>query len=358
MARLAWLLLLASSARADEWDDVTAFLDGFTNLTDCDGCNCVGCHGFAFTAGNASGRQYSYEKETTLSEHLVMASASKFPAAIAVAGAVADEYLSFDTFAHDVFPWWAANASDPRSGVTLRQLLSFTSGFYWYDASSGNVSCMDGISGSLRYTPEECAEQIYHNAPFPWSPGETFAYNSFHLQIAGAMAAKAAGLTVQQLLDKYLIGKLGLTSTGWLLGQNPVLAAGMYTTANEYDRILASYLSYELLPEEVASQMEVDYLAPPYAGEICDWCVDLAPYFGHYSMCNWYECLHDNATDGRFTPACTAQRIHMDLGLFGYYPLIDRAKGLYLQAAMRGSRLGQPPYEAAPVRGGPLWRPF
>ncbi len=257
---------MAVTAADGPWDAVTALLDGFQNLTDCPDCNCKGCHGFAFTAGNLSGRQYSYEKETTLSEHLLMASASKFPAAIAVAGAVADQYLSFDTHAHEVFPWWASNASDPRSGVTLRQLLSFTSGFYWYDASSGNVSCMDGISGSLEYSPEECAQQIYSNAPFPWRAGEVFAYNSFHLQIAGAMAAKAAGISVQQLLDKYLIGKLDLRSTGWLVGQNPVLAAGMYTTGDDYDQILRAYLAYELLPEAVASQMELDYLAPPCNG--------------------------------------------------------------------------------------------
>merc|ERR1711862_505917 len=56
--------------------------------------------------------------------------------------------------------------------------------------------------------------------------------------------------------------------------------------------------------------------------------------FGHYSMCNWYECLApDNATKFPFTPQCKASKIHMDLGLFGYYPLIDRAKGMYMQIA-------------------------
>ena len=47
----------------------------------------------------------------------------------------------------------------------------------------------------------------------------------------------------------------------------------------------------------------------------------------------WYECLHLKAVNVSFTAQCAAQRIHMDLGLFGYYPLIDRAKGLYFQIA-------------------------
>jgi len=350
------ILVSCSISHADEngWLKVHDLLDNFQNLTDCDGCNCPGCKGFAFTAGNASGRQFAFEKETKLDDVLVMASASKFPAAIAISGAVAAGHLHFETFAHEVFPWWSANASDPRSSVTLRQLLSFTSGFYWPDASSGNVSCMAGVAGAVRFTPEECAQQIYENAPFPFRPGTTWAYNSFHLQVAAAMAAKAARITVKQLLYKFLIGKLGLQSTGWLVGQNPLLAAGMFTTANDYDIILRSFLNYELLPEPVASQLEIDYLSPGSPGmqpsgavvDVNTWCVDLVSYFGHYSMCNWFECIacddpdycarNDSAIDihnqsSWLTPACRAAQVHSDLGLFGFYPLIDRKKGMYMQ---------------------------
>jgi hypothetical protein len=67
------------------------------------------------------------------------------------------------------------------------------------------------------------------------------------------MAAHAAHITVVELLDNYLITKLGLTGTGWLSGQNPVIAAGMYTTVDDYDKILASYLAYDLLPKTVSS---------------------------------------------------------------------------------------------------------
>ena len=41
------------------------------------------------------------------------------------------------------------------------------------------------------------------------------------------MAAKASNLTVPQLLHANLIDKLKLKSTGWLVGQNPIIAAGM-----------------------------------------------------------------------------------------------------------------------------------
>ena len=44
-------------------------------------------------------------------------------------------HLTFDTKANEVFPWWTKEDSDQRSMITLRHLLSFTSGFYWEDPS-------------------------------------------------------------------------------------------------------------------------------------------------------------------------------------------------------------------------------
>ena len=91
-----------------------------------------------------------------------------------------------------MFSWWTRDPKDGRSAVTLRHLLSFTSGFYWKDAS-GVVPCLEGL-GSITYSPEKCAQQIYEQAPFEFAAGSTFSYNSFHLQVAGAMAAVGAGI--------------------------------------------------------------------------------------------------------------------------------------------------------------------
>ena len=47
-------------------------------------------------------------------------------------------------------------------------------------------------------------------------------------------------------------------------------------------------------------------------------------------MGNWFECMY-NITPGAgnetWTDACAKDDIHMDLGLFGFYPLVDRAQG-------------------------------
>mmetsp|Transcript_12352 Transcript_12352/g.30807 ORF Transcript_12352/g.30807 Transcript_12352/m.30807 type:complete len:443 (+) Transcript_12352:66-1394(+) len=309
------LVALFCSSSADEWDQVRRILRAYFPFLN-----------VAFSAGNASGRQFEFEKGLVrMSSKLVMASASKFPAATAVAGAVADGHLSFDTYAHDVWPWWTSSPSDRKSRVTLRHLMSFTSGFYWHDAG-GELPCLSSIKASS-YTPEACAREIYDQAPFEFEPGSTWAYNSFHLQVAGAMAASAANLTVQQLLHKYLIGRLSMHGTRWLGGENPTLAGSMITTGDDYDKLLRAYVAYELLPKHVADEMEKDYLEQPV--KIANTSSFLAGLLGHYSMCTYFECLPPKPSV--FTPGCKKAGLHVDAGLFGYYPLIDRAHGTYMQ---------------------------
>ncbi|CAE7597824.1 lovD [Symbiodinium natans] len=309
------LLHLSGSAQSveDRWESVRAILSAFFPIQD-----------MAFSAGKADARHFTFEKgATSMSTPLAMASSSKFPAAMAIAACVAEGHVTFDTFVHEVFPWWTSDPAVPKSRVTLRHLMSFTSGFYSPD-TGGNLPCL-GANVS-EYTAEGCAREIYDLAPFLFEPGTAWAYNSFHLQVAGAMVAHAAGISVQELLHRYLIGPLSLKATTWLGGENPGLAGNMMTTGDDYDRILRAYVGNELIPETVSREMERDYLGGVRIANSSTFLVQL---LGHYSMCNYFECFPPKPSD--FTDKCKAADVHMDAGLFGYYPLVDRTKGMYMQ---------------------------
>eukprot|EP00438_Fugacium_kawagutii_P019228 Skav230551 [mRNA] locus=scaffold1605:86843:91519:- [translate_table: standard] len=201
---LRWPVLLGllqhvQALEGDPWGLVRGILKIYSPIPDPwnkrHGLNCRWIeHGLppdmTFTAGTAEGRRFVFEKGAiNMTSQLAMASSSKFPVAMAIAGCVADGHITFDTKAHEIWSWWSSNPKDPKSHVTLRHLLSFTSGFYWPDAS-GFVPCL-GAANASSYTPE---------APFEFQPGSTWSYNSFHLQIAGAMAAHSAKMTTQQTL--------------------------------------------------------------------------------------------------------------------------------------------------------------
>jgi len=314
--KLAALPALTRAATAeDPWAAVTERLETWPFMED-----------FAVTAGDAkSGRQYAFERGAfNLTRRVEVASSSKFPAAVAIAGAVADAFLSFDTKANEVFDWWTT--TDVRANVTLRHLLSFRSGFFANDAS-GDADCFDLGNND---TAEECAREIYEEAPFLFAPGTTFDYNSYHLQIAGAMAAKSANLTVTELLRTYVLNEDTMPRSFYQGAENPMLAGALVTCADDYDTLLQRYLAHALVPEDVADQMEIDYLASSDVSNSSEFLVES---LGHYSMCTWFECLFNYRTG--FRQQCAQRELHVDAGLFGWYPVLNRANDTYFLIAQQ-----------------------
>merc|ERR1712098_717408 len=108
----------------------------------------------------------------------------------AFAGAVADRHLTLDTRACDVWQWWDCDPWDPRSRVTLRTLMSLTSGF---SQERGHV-CDHHVN-------DRCARGLY-NSTHETEPGTVWHYSGVQSVLAGLLAARAADLTSQGLVDR------------------------------------------------------------------------------------------------------------------------------------------------------------
>jgi CubicO group peptidase (beta-lactamase class C family) len=318
------LLAFTTAATAyDYWDVVDGIIANFSFIPS-----------MAFSAGDSTGRKHTFEKgaHVNMRTQMIMASSSKFPAAVAIAGAVNDGHLSFDTKASEVFPWWTKNPFDVRSRVTLAHLLTFTSGMISMDFADCGTKCLS-LPNASQYNPEECAREIYeefkHNGhDNHWvEPGTLWSYHSNHLQVAGPMAAKAAGLTVEALIEKYLTKPLGMTSTFWGGYPNPHLAASMITTGDDYDKLLQSILTYKILPKRIIDQMEEDAYRRYPRLKFAPFPKDTSlAFYGHYSMGTYFECISQ-----KWNLLCELAGVHADPGAFGYWPLIDRSKGYYMQ---------------------------
>jgi len=90
---------------------------------------------------------------------------------------------------------------------------------------------------------------------------------------------------------------------------------------------LQAVLTYKILPKAVIDQMEEDAYRrypglqfAPYPKDI-----NLA-FYGHYSMGTYFECVSQ-----QWGPGCELAGVHADPGAFGYWPLVDRSKGYYMQ---------------------------
>ena len=113
--------------------------------------------------------------------------------------------------------------------MTLRHLLTFTSGIVcdrrpwhineseWRNAriSGCGITCLAFTDQAPKTALETCAQEILQNATWGTPPGVRWSYNSLHLQLAGAMAAKATNMTLPALLRHYLLDKLGMNDSYW-----------------------------------------------------------------------------------------------------------------------------------------------
>lgn len=157
----------------------------------------------------------SYGSSTTAP----LVSAVKWLSAATILTLVDAGQLSLDDTVAKVIPAFAA-----RAPITLRQLLSHTSGLPAYH------TCMSAAT-----TLELCVDTIGAEAQQLNAPGTQFRYGGAAYSVAGRMAEIAAGKSWQQIFSTGIAQPLGLIGTSYGGGANPVLSEGAnYSTLADY----------------------------------------------------------------------------------------------------------------------------
>jgi len=269
------------------------------------------------------GRGFSYSRGASSAvTPYESASTSKWVSAVIMLRLVDSGVLKLSDTAASRLSDWPLSASHPLSQMTLQQLLSFTSGL------TEEPLCLNlpGIDFA------QCVRQgVSNNSANGRLPGSVFDYNGLHLQVAGLMAIRAAGVADWQALFRQFVQQTGLFSTARYdlpSSSNPRLAGGMHWTAQEYLDFLRALQQGKLLSAALQQQMLANQRgnatvlnSPAVSGFGTDW-----PYgLGHWLECNSGQCA-------------SAQR-HSSPGAYGAYPLIDY-QHQYLAMLAREGQLG------------------
>lgn len=269
--------------------------------------NIVGSPDFTLLLQTEDGRSYTHSHgnagPTVVYES---ASTSKLVTAVIILDLVDQGVLTLETKAHDLLPFWT------ETTVTLRQLLSFTSGFY------DEPGCLNVGAASF----ETCVQTIYaNNAPTAPAAGTVYQYSSSHLQVAGLMAIKAKGAASWTQIVNDWKAKTGLFPSATYdlpSATNPRLAGGMHWTATEYLGFLRALSAGQILTAATRTELFANQrgtatlrTSPAWNKVQEDW---------SYGLGNWLECPTAK-TLGGFD--CGAGHRNSSPGAYGSYPFID-----------------------------------
>jgi CubicO group peptidase (beta-lactamase class C family) len=251
---------------------------------------------------------------------LPVASASKWVAAALIMTLVDDGMLKLD----EPIGRHLRNVPPEAAAITLRQLLSFTSG-------QGGLRGLADIRQPPDISLAESARQILAR-PLSNKPGATFQYGSGALQVAGAIAEQASGKSWRQLFEERMAQPLGMHWSAWThplhLGldpqrvTNPNLQGGLVTTAEDYGRFLTmiaadgKFEGRQILSREAVSEMErlqtkgLPLVTPPGRSD---------GKVAGYALGNWCERVSHSSD-------CL---LVSSPGALGTYPWIDRERNVY-----------------------------
>ena len=246
-------------------------------------------------------------------QRVAIASASKLVSGVTLFRLIDQGYLSLDSTTGETLGWTGESAQ-----ITLRQLLSFTSGLppenrCTYQATVTLAECVDLIRESTLVAP----------------PGTRFDYGSTHLAVAGRMAEVVTGQSWSSLFADELRGPLGLPtdivyfanplrSTG---PDNPLLAGGLRVSMNEYERVLHLVFDKGMWNGAplISAQLFDTQAKTPYPDAVIGKSPARNAPDTRYGLTAWLECS---------TPATGCTTISSP-GVFGFTPWVDRDAGYY-----------------------------
>ncbi|MEM9839896.1 MAG: serine hydrolase domain-containing protein [Pseudomonadota bacterium] len=271
----------------------------------------------ALIIGDANGVLHRVEKGLLRTETNVRsASSAKMLGGLTLLSLVESGDLGLADHPQAYLTFWTSEPADPRSQITLSQLLGFTSGLNYSPSTSGCINDPDT-------TIQACAEEFFQRG-ISGNPGEAFFYGPGHLQVAAAMAEASTGTAFAALFRERIGDPLGLDE-GFSFGTpsvtNPRVAGGATINGEDFASILRAVLAGELLTD--LDQLTADrtanviFASRPASVEQrgVDW---------HYAAGAWLEC-----DDAPFTDDCAQNPILSSPGAFGVTPWIDFSAGYF-----------------------------
>jgi CubicO group peptidase (beta-lactamase class C family) len=162
------------------------------------------------------GAQDLVEKRAVTPDSLFrIASMTKAFTALAILKLRDEGRLGLDDLAETHVPemrgWTYPTSDSPR--IRVRDLLTHSSGF------------VDDNPWGDRQTPmpeEEFTRLLAQGVPFSTAPGTRYEYSNLGYALLGRIVARVSGMPYRRYVERHILAPLGMTSTGYAVGEWPV----------------------------------------------------------------------------------------------------------------------------------------
>lgn len=284
-------------------------------------------------------------------------SSSKLVSGIAILSILGNETLdlSYKTLAGQILPFWTNDTADARSKITLKHLLSLTSGFTTFLSESkrecdlnmdlpqyfpGNfVRSMQKEFCRTETAPDrkcetflDCVKDTYNGLSLKYEPGTVWDYCGFNIQSAGAIAEVASGRAIQTILEDFL-DAVGMKRSYFEGGAHVQLDGSLQASTEDYMTFLTKLCTGKILaPQLYDSLFDLNTDYPMEVKTFYSWI--FRSFLGRYSIANWYECPID--LDEHMRPECITDDVHSCAGLSGFYPIIDHKLKYWMVIGHKG----------------------
>lgn len=169
-------------------------------------------------------------------------SVSKSIVSAAVMVALDNGYIdSIDQNVFDFFPEYKNYKSGRKSTMTIRHLLTMSSGLEW-DESMGYG---DPNNSELRLNNSSDPIDFFFSREIVHEPGTVFNYNGGCTQVLATIVSKSSGLSIIEFTDQYIFKPLGIKEFVWFQREDgiPIAASGVRLRSRDMAKFGLLYLN-------------------------------------------------------------------------------------------------------------------
>ena len=219
-------------------------------------------------------------------------------------------------------------------GVTLRQLISHTSGVAWNEDYTNPQSDFARLTEcEARPGAYDCVRQLVSGLRRAHPAGENWSYSSGGAWLLGDVLERATGMTLAAYLEKSIWQPYGMASDGvwhaYTKGEHDVGAHGFNATLEDWGRFGEFILHNGVLPN--GEQI----LPENWVAESSNWTratgsVSAGHPNGLYGYQWWNNEVPVNASNVEPAPQASLQHSLWALGIFGQMIMVNQAENLVI----------------------------